>query len=74
LIITDIYPAREKNPGNIHAKMLVESLGKFNQEIVYFDDFDKIENFLAQKLVPKDMLITVGAGNVNSIGKALIKR
>ncbi len=74
LIITDIYAAREKDPGDIHSAMLVESLGNSVKEIVYIDDFEKIVDFLSQKLMPKDMLITMGAGTVTNIGPMLLKK
>ncbi len=74
LIITDIYAAREKDPGDIHASMLVESLGNSCKDIVYIDDFEKIVDFLSEKLMPKDMLITMGAGTVTNIGNLLLKK
>jgi len=72
LIITDIYAAREKDPGNIHSIMLVESLSKFGGDIVYIDDFDKINAYLTKNCNPDDMLITMGAGNVYLIGKTFL--
>jgi UDP-N-acetylmuramate--alanine ligase len=74
LIITDIYAAREKDPGDIHASMLVESLSNFDLDIVYIDDFDEICDFIKKNCVPNDMLITMGAGNVNMIGPMLLKK
>jgi len=72
LIITDIYAAREKDPGDIHSQMLVESLSKFGKEIVYIADFEKICAYLKEHCIPNDMLITMGAGNVNSIGNMML--
>lgn len=72
LIITDIYAAREKDPEDIHSKMLVESLSKFGKEIVYIADFEKICAYLQVHCMPNDMLITMGAGNVNSIGMMML--
>jgi UDP-N-acetylmuramate--alanine ligase len=72
LIITDIYAAREQDPGDIHSKMLVESLSKFGKEIVYIADFENICAYLKAHCMPNDMLITMGAGNVNSIGMMML--
>lgn len=74
LIITDIYAAREKDPGDIHSRMLVESLGKSGKDIVYIAEFEKIVDYLSEKLMPKDMLITMGAGTVTNIGPMLLDR
>lgn len=72
LIITDIYAAREKDPGDINSQMLVESLSKFGKEIVYIADFENICAYLKAHCIPNDMLITMGAGNVNSIGNMML--
>ena len=74
VIITDIYAAREKDPGNIHASMFVESLSNFDLDIVYIDDFDEICDFIKKNCVPNDMLITMGAGNVHIIGPMLLNK
>ncbi|WZL80846.1 UDP-N-acetylmuramate--L-alanine ligase [Vallitaleaceae bacterium 9-2] len=74
VIITDIYAAREKDPGDIHASMIVESLSNFDVDIVYIDDFDEICTFIQKNCVPNDMLITMGAGNVNIIGHMLLNK
>jgi len=74
LVITDIYAAREKDPGDIHSKMLVEILGKLGTDIVYIDDFEEIKEHLLKNFLPKDMLITMGAGNVNLIGDMLLSK
>ncbi len=74
LIITDIYAAREKDPGDIHSDMLVESLSKFGKDIVYIDDFEKIVDYLKQNILPNDMLITMGAGSVTLIGNMILKQ
>lgn len=72
IVLTDIYAAREKNPGDISSKDLQEELLKLNKEVYYFDSFDEIENFLLQKCTNGDLLITMGAGDVVNIGESLL--
>lgn len=72
LILTDIYAAREKDPGDIHSQMIVDCLGKFNQDIVYIDKFSDICDYLKRNLKENDLLITMGAGNVYLIGESLL--
>lgn len=72
VVITDIYAAREKNTGDIHAKDLLSELTKLGKEAHYFSSFDEIEIFLLQNCCPKDLLITMGAGDVRIIGEDLI--
>jgi len=72
IILTDIYAAREKDLGEIHSKDLQRELAKIGKESYYFPDFDSIENFLLQNCIPGDLLITMGAGDVGTIGEDLL--
>lgn len=73
IILTDIYAAREKDPGDISSAMLAEELKKLGKEVYYFSDFKEIEKFILKNLVNGDLLITMGAGNVVDIGEALLE-
>ncbi len=73
LILTDIYAAREADPGDISSKTLQEEIRKNGKDVYYFSDFEEIKNFLRKKCFNGDLLITMGAGNVVNIGEDLIK-
>ena len=73
VIITDIYAAREPDPGDISSKNLVEKLYQNNVDAVYMPTFDEIAEFLKGELKEDDLLITCGAGPVNRVGEALLK-
>ncbi len=72
IVLADIYAAREVNPGDISSKDLQEELIKLGKETYYFKSFDEIENFLLLNCTNGDLLITMGAGDVVSIGEALL--
>lgn len=72
VIVTDIYAAREKNPGDIHAKDIVEKIHSLGKNAVYISDFDEIANYLLEHCIPNDLVITMGAGNVNQIADILL--
>ena len=72
IIITDIYAAREKDPGDISSKDLEQKLVDLGADVVYISDFDDIENFILKNCVNGDLLITMGAGNVVNIGEDLL--
>ncbi|NLK22148.1 MAG: UDP-N-acetylmuramate--L-alanine ligase [Epulopiscium sp.] len=72
IILTDIYAAREKDLGEIHSKDLLNELEILGKEAYYFSDFENIENFILENCVPGDLLITMGAGDVNTIGDDLL--
>ncbi|MCF8000944.1 MAG: UDP-N-acetylmuramate--L-alanine ligase [Halanaerobiales bacterium] len=77
LILTDIYSASEKPIENVTSQKLYDLIKKriknkeLNLKVRYMSDFRKIEGYLSQKLQPKDMLLTIGAGNVYEIGETL---
>lgn len=73
VILTDIYAAREQDPGDISSKNLQEELQKLGKDAYYFSQFSDIEKFLSEKCINGDLLITMGAGNVVNIGEDLLK-
>lgn len=70
LIVADIYPAREKYDGSIHACDLAAQISG----AVYMNDFCAIERYIRQNVQPGDAVITMGAGNVCQIAYALAGR
>jgi UDP-N-acetylmuramate--alanine ligase len=72
IVVTDIYSAREKDPGDIHSKDLIEEIKLLDKKCYYFSSFDEIEIFILENCVPKDLLITMGAGNIYLIGDDLL--
>lgn len=72
IILAPIYAAREKDPGDISSENIVEELEKLGKMAYYFPTFDEIENFLLQNCSAGDLLITMGAGDVVTIGEKLL--
>ena len=73
VIIPDIYAAREKNTGLIHSTDLVNALVENGTDAIYISNFESIENFILENVAPNDIVITMGAGNVYTIGDALLE-
>ena len=72
IVLADIYAAREVNPGDISSRDLQNELLKIGKDAYYLESFDEIENFLLQNCNNGDLLITMGAGDVVTIGEALL--
>ena len=72
IVLSDIYAAREKNPGDISSLDLVRELKDLGKEVYYFSSFDEIENFLLQNCINGDLLITMGAGDIVKVGESLL--
>ena len=67
VIITDIYAAREKDTGIVHAKDLADRI----ENAVYIKNFEDIRKYIRDNACEGDVVITMGAGNVCDIGPML---
>lgn len=72
LIVTDIYAAREKNPGDIHAKDIINKIHNHDNTALYIEDFGEIADYLLEHCLPGDLIITMGAGNINQVADILL--
>lgn len=74
VILTDIFAARESDPGDISSLNLQSELKKHGKDAWYFSDFEEIKKFLLKNCIDGDLLITMGAGNVVTIGEDLTRK
>ena len=74
VIVTDIYAAREKDNGEIHARDLAEKIKEKNPNTLYISTFEEIEDYLVSNTRKGDIILTMGAGNVYLIGESILKR
>lgn len=73
LIITDIFPAREKDTGIVSSKQLEEGIEKAGTNCTYMKDFKDIENYLHEHCSEGDVILTLGAGDAYKIGDNFLK-
>jgi len=65
VLITDIYPAREKPIPGVTSKLIYDILiKKMKNDCYLVPNLDDLEPFLDEIIKPGDMLITMGAGNI----------
>lgn len=72
VVLSDIYAAREPDPGDISSRDLLRKLKEQGTDAHYFSSFDEIENFLLENCTQGDLLITMGAGDIVNIGESLL--
>lgn len=72
VLLVDIYAAREKDTGLVHAKDLATRITELGGDARYFSSFDTVENYLLLNCQQNDLLITMGAGDVYLIGEELL--
>jgi len=74
VVLADIYAAREKNTIGISSADLQKALKDKGADAYYFENFDQIEEFVLANCQSGELLITMGAGNVDIIGDNILKR
>ncbi|HHT88510.1 MAG TPA: UDP-N-acetylmuramate--L-alanine ligase [Clostridiales bacterium] len=72
IVLADIYASREKDPGDISSLDLAREIKKYGKDVNYFPSFDEIETFLLENCINGDLLITMGAGDIVTVGESLL--
>jgi len=74
LVVTDIYAAGEKEDRSVSAGKLALDLRRHGRPEVHFEPrLERIPSLLRTLVRPGDIVITLGAGNVNEAGRELLK-
>lgn len=68
VLITDIYPAREKYDGTMHSCDLAALI----KNAVYMNDIDAMKRYIMENAKTGDLIITMGAGDIFNLGYALV--
>ncbi|MBQ9284416.1 MAG: UDP-N-acetylmuramate--L-alanine ligase, partial [Acidaminococcaceae bacterium] len=73
LILTHIYSAGEDPIPGINGKVLAESIKvTTGQDVIYIDNFSRVEEHLFKNCKEGDLVITMGAGDVFRSGVELV--
>lgn len=76
VMILPIYYAREINDGTISEDILSNEINKYTNNSKSFSSFDLLQEYIEIELVnmgPKNIIITMGAGEASKIGDFLLK-
>jgi UDP-N-acetylmuramate--alanine ligase len=75
LILTDIYAAGEERIEGVEAKALFEGIREYgHKDVTYIPDKKEIVAHLLRIMVPGDMVITLGAGDIYQVAEELVRR
>ncbi|MGQ9819334.1 MAG: UDP-N-acetylmuramate--L-alanine ligase [Candidatus Kapaibacteriales bacterium] len=74
LIVTDIYPAREKPIQGVTGKLIADSTVEMgHKNVIYEEELDKIPSIVKEIAKENDIIITIGAGNVWKVANKLLE-
>ncbi|MDD4334842.1 MAG: UDP-N-acetylmuramate--L-alanine ligase [Desulfotomaculaceae bacterium] len=75
IIVSELYSAGERPIEGISAQTIVSAIKKHDgREVVYLPTKTEILNLLVQTVSPGDMVLTMGAGDIWSVGVDLVDR
>jgi UDP-N-acetylmuramate--alanine ligase len=75
LVLTEIYPAGEDKLAGIEASLLGEAIRDHGHRAVHFErDLDAALERLLAEVRPGDLVVTLGAGSITSLGSRLVAR
>ena len=75
VVLTEIYAAREKNTYNISSQDLLNEIKKNypDKEVYYFAEKEEAAQFVYNKSMPEDLILTMGAGDIYKAGEIILK-
>ncbi len=73
LLVTEIYPAGEIPVPGVSGRQLADGIRQHGHKNVrFFPDREAVTAFLRERLAPGQVLLTLGAGNINQVGHVLV--
>ena len=72
VLMDDIYPAREKDTGLVHARDLTKAILENGTDCRYLGSRDRMITYLKDNVQPGDWIVTVGAGDINKVGEKFL--
>ena len=70
LVVTDVYPSREEPIQGITGELIAHSARQFgHKEVHYVQDKKQLPAYLLNVVKANDIVITMGAGDINKIGQ-----
>ena len=72
VILAKIYPARETDNLGISSHTLADRIRQLGHPCLCMDSFEEIEDYLLQNCQSDDLVITMGAGNIDEVGHNLV--
>ena len=68
-IVTDVYPARETPRDGVTGEMIVRASKAFGGDVAYIPDKNRVADTLVDDLGEGDMVLTLGAGDIDEAGR-----
>jgi UDP-N-acetylmuramate--alanine ligase len=76
IILAEIYAARETNIYKISSRSIMEKIHEHDpsKHVFYIEDFEDIASFVYERAGAGDLVLTMGAGDINKVGKMILDK
>jgi len=75
LILTEVYPAGEDPIPGISGQALFEAIQEYgHKNVLYEPEMNRLPEIVSQLVLPEDMILVLGAGNISQIIPEIIHR
>jgi len=76
VVLSEIYAAREKNIHKISSKELADEIKRLypEKDVQYFATFDEIADYVVANAKSGDVVITMGAGDINRAAELILEK
>ena len=71
-VVTDIFGARETDPGDISSQMIVDGMRENGVNAYLMPTLEDAKRFIQDNIHENDMVITLGCGNINMLNDMLM--
>ncbi|OGY27274.1 MAG: hypothetical protein A2864_02010 [Candidatus Woykebacteria bacterium RIFCSPHIGHO2_01_FULL_39_12] len=72
VILLPVFAAREKDSGDVGSKQLATAIK--GKKAKYLEDFESAATYLANRTVSRDVVLFLGAGDINKASQLLLKK
>lgn len=72
VLVLDIYGSAREQQGGISSLELTEQINKLSKNAIYVKDISGAVNYLQERLVENNLIVTMGAGDVWRVGENLL--
>lgn len=67
IVVADVYSAGEPNVQQIDGQKVAEAIANYHDRVYYQPTLTAIAEFLIERLLPGDLVLFLGAGNLNQV-------
>lgn len=71
VLVTDVYPAREEPVPGVSGALVAQAAEAAGASVCYVERLDEVPSALARLVCPGDLVLTLGAGDITTVGPRL---